>query len=53
MKIPKTQQGVDSSQKIPDWVKTNAGWWADGKISDNDFVLGIQYLIGRGIMKIT
>jgi len=40
------------TQKIPDWIKTNAGWWADGAISDSDFVQGIQFLIKEGIMKI-
>ena len=23
---------------IPNWVKNNAGWWADGQIDDNSFV---------------
>ena len=38
-------------QTIPAWIKNNAKWWADGKISDNNFVSGIQYLIQQGIMK--
>lgn len=37
---------------IPDWVKTNAGWWSDNMIEDSDFVSGIQYLINKGIMTI-
>jgi len=37
---------------IPDWIKNNAGWWANGDIGDNDFVQGIQFLIKEGIMKI-
>jgi len=37
---------------IPDWVRNNAGWWSEGKIGDSDFVLGIQFLITHGIMKI-
>ncbi|EPA06780.1 peptidase [Candidatus Nitrosarchaeum limnium] len=37
---------------IPEWIKNNAGWWADGSIDDNSFVQGIQYLIKEGIMKI-
>ena len=40
------------SQKIPEWIKNNAGWWADGSIDDNSFVQGIQFLIKEGIMKI-
>ena len=35
---------------IPDWVKNNAGWWADGLIDDNSFVSGIQWLITNGIV---
>jgi len=35
---------------IPDWIKNNAGWWADGLIDDNSFVSGIQWLISNGII---
>ena len=35
---------------IPDWIKNNAGWWADGLIDDNSFVSGIQWLISNEIM---
>ncbi|MGQ0637968.1 MAG: flavin monoamine oxidase family protein [Nitrososphaerota archaeon] len=35
---------------IPTWIKNNAGWWADGKIGDSDFVSGIKYLIEHKIM---
>ena len=38
---------------IPDWIKNNAGWWADGQIDDGSFVSGIQWLISNGIMKLT
>ncbi len=38
--------------KIPSWIKSNAGWWAKGQISDDEFVKGIQYLISQSIMKI-
>jgi len=38
---------------IPDWVKNNAGWWADGQIDDSSFVSGLQWLISNGIMKIS
>lgn len=42
---------VDSTQ-IPDWVRGNAGWWAQDAIGDSDFISGLQYLIKEGIMKI-
>ncbi len=38
--------------KIPDWIKNNAGWWAEGSIGDSDFVSGIQFLIKEGILVI-
>ena len=37
---------------IPDWIKNNAGWWADGQIDDSSFLQGIQFLIKEGIMVI-
>jgi hypothetical protein len=46
---PKT---TPEETKIPEWVRGNAGWWAQGTIGDSDFVSGIQYLIKKGIMTI-
>lgn len=39
-----------SAQTIPGWIKNNAGWWADGTISENEFVMAIQFLIKEGIL---
>ncbi len=41
---------IMSSSEIPAWIKNNAGWWADGQITDDDFVKGIQYLVEQGII---
>ena len=38
---------------IPDWIKNNAGWWADGQIDDDAFVNGIKYLIEHGIITVS
>jgi hypothetical protein len=38
---------------IPSWIKNNAGWWADNKIIDNDFISGIEYLIENKIIKVS
>ena len=35
---------------MPNWVKNNAGWWADGQIDDNSFVSGLQWLISNDII---
>lgn len=40
------------NNKIPDWIKNNAGWWAAGDIDDSSFVQGIQFLIKEGFMKL-
>ena len=40
------------SSLIPDWIRSNAEWWAQGAIGDSDFVSGIQYLIKEGIITI-
>ena len=42
-----------SVEKVPVWIKNNAGWWADGSIDDASFVQGIQFLVQEGFMKIT
>ena len=38
--------------QIPTWIKNNAGWWAEGLISDKDFVSGIQWLVQNNIIQI-
>ena len=43
---------ASAQEGIPYWVKSNAGWWADGAISDDEFVSGIQHLIKDGILTI-
>ncbi|HUL51730.1 MAG TPA: hypothetical protein VLT10_00485 [Verrucomicrobiae bacterium] len=41
-----------ASVQIPVWIKTNAKWWSQGQLGDDEFVKGIQYLIQQGILKI-
>ena len=51
MIIPITEAAEPTGlQKVPSWIKNNAGWWADGQIDDSSFVLGIQWLISNGII---
>lgn len=40
------------SYSIPNWVKGIAGWWSDGKVSDDKFASAIQSLINQNIIKI-
>ena len=36
---------------IPNWIKNNAKWWGEGIIKDREFVIGMQYLMQQGIIK--
>ena len=50
--IPIIFDRVESSDNIsiPNWIKNNAGWWADNQIDDNTFVQGIEFLIKNKII---
>ena len=54
IQIPETARAstVEGSKEIPSWIKNNADWWAQGLISDDDFVKGIQYLVEKGIITV-
>ena len=41
-----------ASYEIPSWIKNNAGWWAEGLISDEEYINALQYLIREGILKV-
>jgi hypothetical protein len=43
-------QGEEDSSKIPQWIKNSVKWWAEDKINEMDFILGIQDLIRKGIL---
>ena len=43
---------VFAEEKVPDWVKNNAGWWASHFISDNEFVNAIEFLIKEEIIQV-
>jgi hypothetical protein len=47
-----SQASQNTNEPIPNWVKNNAGWWASGQISEDDFVNGIKHLVERGIIRV-
>ena len=53
--VPQTEvfDGGANEESVPNWVKSNAGWWAEGIISDGEFVNGIQYLIKTGLISVS
>ena len=38
------------AEQVPSWVKNTVGWWADGKIGEEEFLNSIQYLIESRII---
>ncbi len=44
--------GFPDPISIPNWIKNNAQWWSSGKISDEEFVSGIQFMIENNIITI-
>ena len=41
-----------SIEKVPVWIKNNAGWWANGDIDDDSFIQGVQFLIKENILEV-
>ena len=48
----KTVSFVVSNPIIPDWIKNNAERWSFDTVSDTEFIDGLEYLIGRGLLTI-
>lgn len=46
------QSSETAQEQVPDWVRNNAKWWADGQIGEDDFVNGIKWLVEKGIIKV-
>ena len=38
---------------IPSWIKSTAGFWVNGQISDKEFVSALQWLIDNGILTVS
>ena len=37
---------------VPSWIKNTAGFWANGDISDNEFLNAIEFLINQRIIHV-
>jgi len=35
---------------LPEWIKTNAGWWADGNVTDTEMANSLEFLINENIL---
>ncbi len=52
LSVPLTQT-AQAESLVPEWIKTNAGWWADGALDDETFLNGIQFLLENGIIDVS
>ncbi len=43
---------IAEEDSLPLWLKTTAVWWGEDKISNNDFVFALQYLVDKKILVI-
>jgi len=50
--IPETEISDSSKTQIPDSARDVAGLWADGSITDAEFVESMQWMITEGLMVI-
>ena len=41
---------VEAISKIPSWIKDIAKWWSLGQITDQDFALGLEFLIMKNVI---
>ena len=44
---------VQAQSLVPEWVKNNAAWWADGSVDDQTFLNGIEFLIEEGVINVS
>ncbi len=49
--VPNSSAQKDT--EIPGWIKNVAGWWANGEISEKQFLDAIGYLINNNIISIS
>ena len=38
--------------KVPTWIKKNAEWWANGKITEDEYLESIKFLVTNKIINI-
>jgi len=47
-----TQFQTSQKSQIPDWIKNTMKWYVEGKISEQEMIDALQFLVKEGILKI-
>lgn len=50
--ILESKKLAEEPKEIPKWIKNNAAWYGEKKISDKDFATGIGFMIKEEIIKV-
>ena len=46
------EEAVGVTEPIPAWIKNTASWWSEGKISEDEFLKGIKFLVEKRILNV-
>jgi phosphonate transport system substrate-binding protein len=46
-------QHAEAQSLVPEWVKNNAAWWAEGTVDDQTFLNGIKFLIENDVINVS
>ena len=46
-------QTAQAESVIPEWIKNNAAWWAEGAVDDTTFLNGIEFLVESGVINVS
>ena len=46
-------QHAEAQSLVPEWVKNNAAWWAEGTVDDQTFLNGIIFLIENDVIDVS
>ncbi|MDX1596230.1 MAG: hypothetical protein R3327_04750, partial [Nitrosopumilaceae archaeon] len=53
VKISEINTQPNNPQLVPQWVKNNAQWWIEDKVSTDEFVNSMEYLITQNIIVVS
>jgi len=48
-----TELETNEENRVPTWIKSNAKWWAQNLISDEEFISGLYFLADNGILDVS
>ena len=50
--LPVDIEVAESNSAVPGWIKTTAGYWVSGAVSDSEFAAALEFLISEGVLEV-